>query len=88
MQVTAEISLYPLVADYESIIIDFIKNLNSDPSLQVLTHAMSTYVRGENFNVFNAISKALESANQNAETLSLVIKLINRDLPVGKKLEF
>ncbi len=88
MTITAEISLYPLVADYESVIINFINSIKLDSSLKVTTHAMSTYVRGENKMVFDAISKALEVSNKEVETLSLVIKLINRDLPVEKKLEF
>lgn len=88
MQITAEISLYPLIQDYESVIINFIRNLKSDVSLEVSTHAMSTYVRGENVSVFNSISNALEQANKEVETLSLVIKIINRDLPVNKKLDF
>jgi uncharacterized protein YqgV (UPF0045/DUF77 family) len=88
MTITAEISLYPLVADYESVIINFIKSLRLDSSLKVTTHAMSTYVRGENKKVFDVISNALESANKEVETLSLIIKVINRDLPVEKKLEF
>ena len=88
MTITAEISLYPLLADYESVIINFIKTLKLDNSLNVTTHAMSTYVKGENKPVFDAISNALEHANKEVETLSLVIKIINRNLPVEKRLEF
>jgi len=88
MIITAEISLYPLVEEYESVIINFIKALKVEKTLKVTTHAMSTYVIGENNIVFKAISNALELSNSEVETLSLVIKLINRDLPIDQNLEF
>ena len=82
MQVTAELSLYPLVDNYEGVIIAFIKNLKLSSEVVVLTHAMSTYVKGENVDVFKAVSQALEMSNRQVETLSLVIKVVSRDLPV------
>lgn len=82
MKITAEISLYPLSKDYEEVIISFITSLKANDNLDVYTHAMSTYVKGSNKIVFSAISDALEVANAKIETLSLVIKIINRDLPV------
>lgn len=84
MIITAELSLYPLSVDYEDAIISFIKVLQSNTELSVKTHAMSTYVKGDNSTVLKAISEALEVANAKIETLSLVIKIINRDLPVEK----
>ncbi len=80
MMVTAEISLYPLTSDYEESIINFIKALKANPDLQVHTHAMSTFVKGEKNKVFSGISKALDSIDQTA--FSFVMKLINRNLPV------
>ncbi len=81
MIVTAEMSLYPLKESYEQDIIDFIKNLKSHDGIEVMTHAMSTFVRGEQSNVFEAIDKAMNSiADRGA--FSLVIKMINRSLPV------
>lgn len=84
MTITAELSLYPLSESYEEAIIFFIKSLKANSDLQVYTHAMSTYVKGSNADVFGAISKALEVANSKVETLSLVIKVISRELPVEK----
>lgn len=82
MQITAELSLYPLVNDYEAVIIPFIQKLKTHSSIEVYTHSMSTYVKGESQVVFDAIHSALDEANRKCETLSLVIKMINRDLPV------
>jgi len=79
MVVTAELSLYPLTTDYEGPILAFIKALKKHDEIQVLTHSMSTYVKGESKAVFNAVEVAL---SETPETVSLVIKTINRDLPV------
>jgi len=84
MIVTAELSLYPLTENYESPIINFIRVLKATDNIEVMTHAMSTFVRGECSDVLIAIDKALISANQETETISLVIKLITRSLPVDK----
>ena len=79
MVVTTELSLYPLTNDYEGPIIAFIRNLRNDSGLQVHTHSMSTYIKGESKKVFTAIESALAETEG---TVSLVIKVINRDLPV------
>jgi len=84
MIVTAELSLYPLTTDYEPTIIAFIKKLKSYPHIEVNTHAMSTFVRGESDQVFESINAALLAVNDKTETVSLVIKMINRQLPVDK----
>lgn len=81
MKITAELSLYPLKTNYEEYIIDFIRSLKSSADIEVLTTAMSTYVKGESSEVFKAINNALAADNEET-TFSLVIKLINRDLPV------
>jgi len=84
MIVTAELSLYPLQDNYEATIIAFIKSLKSNPSLQVSTHAMSTFVKGEIDDVMLAIAKASKSIADMNYGFSLVTKMINRDLPVEK----
>ena len=82
MQITAEISLYPLQENFEQAIIAFIGELKHSEGLEIYTHSMSTFVKGENALVFEAISKALETTGLNSDTVSLVIKIINRNLPV------
>ena len=79
MVVTTELSLYPLTKDYEAPIISFIQALKANTEIKVYTHSMSTYVKGESPAVFSSIESALSSLDQ---TASLVIKVINRDLPV------
>ncbi len=81
MKVTAELSLYPLTTDYEQSIIAFIKHLKSYDDLNVNTHAMSTFVKGDIHKVMKAIAESMDHS-AGAIGSSLVIKLINRDLPV------
>ena len=83
MIVTAELSLYPLKDTYETPIIFFIKTLKEHENVSVDTHAMSTFVKGEQRHVFDAIDSAMNAINKD-NTYSLVIKIINRDLPVEK----
>ena len=80
MIITAEISLYPLANDYEAPIIQFIKTLKAHEGLEVMTHSMSTYVKGESRNVFAGVDTALTGLGD--QTCSMVIKVINRNLPV------
>lgn len=79
MVVTTELSLYPLTNDYEAPILDFITVLKKSEGLQVHTHSMSTYLKGESKVVFAALEAAM---SQTSGTVSLIIKAINRDLPV------
>ena len=46
MQVTVEISLYPLTEQYEQVVLDFIDNLKKHPII-VETNGLSTQVFGE-----------------------------------------
>ena len=82
MQITAEISLYPLQENFEQVIIAFIGELKRSEGIEIYTHSMSTFVKGENALVFESISKALEKTGLNSDTVSRVIKIINRNLPV------
>ncbi len=82
MLITCELSLYPLQKEYESIIIDCIKFLKQDDNLSVFTHAMSTYIKGESADVFKRVADLYELEFMKKSTQSLVIKVINRNLPV------
>jgi len=84
MVLTAELSLYPLIAEYEESIISFIKVLKAQEQVEVFTHSMSTFIKGPSHAVFLAINKAVDKTLNDSQTASLVIKVINRDLPVEK----
>ncbi|NNF22238.1 MAG: hypothetical protein HKN67_09860 [Saprospiraceae bacterium] len=80
MTITVELSLYPLDHEFEGPIISFIKSLKSSEDVEVFTHSMSSYIRGESGAVFNAINKSLKSVGDQTDTMSLVMKIVNRPL--------
>ncbi len=82
MQITCEISLYPLVQNYGHTIIEVIKYFKSNEQLSVMTTAMSTYVKGDSDDVFNQLQGLYNQPLLSEMTSSLVVKIINRDLPV------
>ncbi len=84
MRVTAELSLYPLQKEYEASIIEFITQLKTVSDIEIYTHSMSTYVKGECSLVMQSIDVAFRAISKNGTALPLVIKLINRDLPVER----
>lgn len=56
MRITAEVSLYPLTENYESIVIDFIQKLKRD-SIRVEVNGLSTQLFGEYEEVMNLLQK-------------------------------
>ncbi len=82
MKVTIEISLYPLREDYTGIIIEFIKGLKSNSSIQVRSTAMSTYVSGDYDTVMNTVNMELKNVYQQIPDCSAVMKIIPKDLNI------
>lgn len=82
MQLTADISLYPLQEDYIPPIDSFIADLNNNPELTVVTNAMSTQVVGEFDAVFAAVKAALASSAERFGQQVLVCKFIPAALPI------
>lgn len=80
--ITCEISLYPLVNDYEALIIQVIKKLRTFEELEVKTHAMSTFVKGESSKVFAALDQVYQLESMRSQPNAIVIKIINKNLPV------
>ena len=80
MQLSIEISKYPLNEDYIPIIQDFIDRLNTYPSLTVITNTMSTQVFGEYDEVMKAVSAEMKSSFSKEIKQVIVMKFINSDL--------
>ena len=91
MQVTVELSLYPLDKDYLPAVVAFIKSLQqsqqSAPAGQgieeIVVNQMSTQLRGDLAAVQQAITQALLRANEHGLTFSLVVKYLNTELPLS-----
>lgn len=84
MQVTVEISMYPLDDGYLERIMDFIRALNAREGLEVVTNATSTQVFGEYATVMAALAGEMQSAHRSGGQASFVMKVLAGDVrPVG-----
>jgi len=84
MTLTAELSLYPLNADYIPVIQSLIDDLNQRTNLMVSTNAMSTQIQGEHAVVMNAVSDTLlASAQRFGSQQVLVCKFIPMALDIS-----
>jgi uncharacterized protein YqgV (UPF0045/DUF77 family) len=79
MNITAELSLYPLTDDYVPTIRSYIDALNAVDGLEVRTHALSTEIFGEFSLVMEAIQTATEVVFKEEPAAVLVAKYLNRD---------
>lgn len=80
MNISLEISMYPLAADYVPQIKAFIDDLKTRAGIAVETNAMSTQVFGDLDIVMEAVREGLrESWSADGKSI-FVMKLINSDL--------
>lgn len=79
MQVSIEISYYPLREEYIRPIIDFIDRLNTYQDIVVQTNGMSTQVFGEYFNTMEILTKEIFRSFEVPHSV-FVMKIINADL--------
>ncbi len=62
MQLTVEISLYPLTENFEQVVIDYIGEIKKTPGIKVEVNGLSTQVFGE----YELVMKTLASVNKSA----------------------
>ncbi len=86
MQITIEISLYPLQEDYEQIILDFIKALRQHQGLSIETNGLSTQVFGEYDEVMNAIQIEMKELYHQRQAV-LLLKMGRGHLKYPKESE-
>lgn len=80
MDLSVEISKYPLNENYIPVIQDFIDRLNSHDGLTVITNTMSTQVFGNFDDVMSALSAELKTSFAKEIKQVMVMKFINSDL--------
>ncbi|MHA7815387.1 MAG: YkoF family thiamine/hydroxymethylpyrimidine-binding protein [Pseudohaliea sp.] len=76
MELTAELSLYPLREDYEPPIRALIDDLAAEAGLTVVTNAMSTQLRGDFDTVMSTVAGALRASAERFGRQVLVCKFI------------
>ena len=76
MQMTAELSLYPLAGDVNENVLAFIEDLVTTGKVSVVTTAMSTQISGDYDAVFEAVQLTLRQSYERAGRQVLVAKLL------------
>jgi uncharacterized protein YqgV (UPF0045/DUF77 family) len=80
MQVSVEISKYPLANDYIGPIKGFIAELNKYPDIDVLTNTMSTQLFGDYDAVMQALQACIKASFEQYGKVVFVVKFIHGDL--------
>lgn len=79
MNISVEISYYPLHEEFVPDILDFIKRLRTHEGLTALTNGMSTQVFGEYDIVMGALTTEIKNSFKLPHSV-FVIKIINANL--------
>jgi uncharacterized protein YqgV (UPF0045/DUF77 family) len=93
MQVTVEMSIYPLDQDYLPAVTAFIRSLQSGQQQagagieEIVVNQMSTQLRGDLTAVHRVISDAMQRVHQQGVKFSLVVKYLNGDLPLSNTVD-
>ncbi len=81
MNISVEMSYYPLNEEYIPPIKSFIDRLNTHPELKVKTNGMSTQVFGSYDDVYDILKKEIKKSFELPHSV-FVMKVINADLDV------
>ncbi|WP_028486969.1 hypothetical protein [Thiomicrorhabdus chilensis] len=79
MNVSIDISMYPLNEQYCQPILDFINQIEQNPKLKIERNAMSTQVFGDYRTVMAEISEEMLIALEKLPTTVFVLKLVGTD---------
>jgi uncharacterized protein YqgV (UPF0045/DUF77 family) len=79
MQLTAELSLYPLSENYIEIVLSFITELEKEQGLTIRRNAMSTQISGDSKLVMNTIERLLMRSFERFGRQVLTAKFIPGD---------
>lgn len=82
MEISAEISFYPLSGNYVDEIKDFIRDFRRAPGLTVVTNQMSTQVTGDFDAVTEAISRGMRRSMESDHTSVFIVKYLSRSLDI------
>jgi uncharacterized protein YqgV (UPF0045/DUF77 family) len=80
MRVAVDISLYPLADDFLPPIKDVIERLNANSSIEVVTNAMSTQIRGEYDEVMAVLIQEIKTTFEQSPKAVFAIKILNNPL--------
>ncbi len=84
MQITIDVSMYPLDQDYKPPIKDFIRQLCRCSGIELVTNQISTQVRGDFDAVTAALNACMKQTMQGDSKAVFVTKYINADLEIQR----
>ena len=84
MNIVADISLYPLKNGPIPTIIEFIKELQGQNGIEIVTNQLGTQLRGEFAAVTGAINHCMHRAMVASNTVVLVVKYLNIDVEIKR----
>lgn len=76
MELSAELSLYPLTGDVDTSVLAFIDDLQDSGQISVVTNTMSTQISGEWDAVMSAVNIALKRSSERLDRQVLVVKYL------------
>ena len=80
MQISVELSCYPLADEIIPVIRRFIDKINQHPDVTAITNTMSTQLFGESEVIMSLLSTAMESSWAKDGKAVFVCKFINAEL--------
>lgn len=83
MNIVAEMSLYPLRESPVNHIIGFIRELQAQADIEIVTNQLSTQIRGEFDAVTGAVNRCMRQAMSTPNTVVLVVKYLNVAPDIG-----
>lgn len=76
MKATIEITMYPLRADYEEQVLQFLGILRQQGNFELKVNAMSTQISGDYEKVFPAVQEAIAAVYANGVKAAFVLKIL------------
>ena len=84
MKIVADMSLYPLKDGPIPTIIDFIKELQGQDGIKIVTNQLGTQLHGEFEAVTGAINHCMRKTMIAPNTVVLVVKYLNIDVEIER----
>ncbi len=84
MNITVDISMYPLDANYKPAIKAFIRRLREFEELTLVTNQMSTQVNGAFETVTSAINTCIRESMEQQDKVVFVARYLNADLDITR----
>ncbi|PID33876.1 MAG: hypothetical protein CR955_00195 [Thiotrichales bacterium] len=79
MEISVDISLYPLTEDYVEPILAFIKGLEKNPKITVIKNQLSTQIYGDYDDVMALISTEMKAVFEAMPHSAMVMKFIGNN---------